>query len=202
MMIKKWLSFTCGCIIVASQVSARDAAAQDKDVQLNAQNRSKQPLFFTITTKQTPQGQHFVVKVDPKSQEVKFLGARLSINDESLVESNQMKGVYSRRTIAVCTLEKVIPQGEEKKAVYGFFVSSKNLEHSTFSLPVASLNPKWSVTHYWFFLKDFVPTKQSSAVKKAQPRQSKQARGAIPFTFNGQTYYVLPVKKGKQTANR
>lgn len=201
-MIKKWLSLTCGCIIVASQVSAQDATAQDKDVQLNARNRAKQPISFTITTRQASQGQHFVVKVDPEAQEVKFLGARLSINDESPVQSNQMKGVYSRRTIAVCTLEKVIPEGEEKKAVYGFFVSSKNLEHSTFSLPVASLNPKWSVTHYWFFLKDFVSTKQSSVVKKAQPRQPKQARGAIPFTFNGQTYYVLPVKKGKRTANK
>ena len=30
MVIKKWLSFTCGCIIVASQVGAQDAAAQDK----------------------------------------------------------------------------------------------------------------------------------------------------------------------------
>lgn len=167
---KMWIpAISCCVIVAASQVHA-----QDKDVQLNGKNSAQQQFSFTVTTKKSAQGQHFVVKVDPKSQPVKFLGARLSVNDASMVESPQVKGVYSQRTIAVCTVEKVEPEGQKGTAAYGFFVSSQNLEHSTFSIAIASLEPKRSVTHYWFFLKDFVSVEQAAANKtnKKQPKKA------------------------------
>lgn len=169
MKLKMWIpAIFCSVIMAASQVHA-----QDKDVQLNAKNSTQQPFSFSVTTKKSAQGEHFVVKVDPKAQKVRYLGARLSVNDASFVESPQVKGVYSQRTIAVCTVEKVEPEGQKGTAAYGFFVSSQNLEHSTFSLPIASLEPEWSVTHYWFYLKDFVPAQQ--AAKKAPQKQPKKS---------------------------
>ena len=170
MALKRWIPMV-SCVVM---MSASPARAQDKDVHLTVQNSSKQPFAFSVTTKPSAQGQHFVVKIDPHSQKVRFLGANLSVQDASRVESSQMKGVYSRRIIAECRVERITPEGEDGTAAYGFFVSSRNLEYSGFSVTIASLDSN-SVTHYWFFLKDFVASKQSSLLKKQRDKPIKRA---------------------------